>query len=250
MAKTILVVDDTESLRTLVKSYLTQEGFRVVTAVNGREALFIARQEKPDLILLDLMMPEMGGYEFMRVYSREAATPIILLTAKIDENDKVLGLELGADDYVTKPFTFDVLLARIRAVLRRSEPSTAGATESSVAYSDGYLSIDLSQRRILAGGNPIKLTATEHRLLAYFVENAGQVLTFKQILENVWGGEYRENTDYVHVYIWHLRKKLEKNPKVPQYILTEHGVGYRFEKAAVQSEVAALAELSLVSQAV
>ena len=123
MSKTILVVDDTESLRTLVKSYLGQEGFRVITAADGREALFLAREEKPDLILLDLMMPEMGGSEFMRVYGREAATPIILLTAKVDESDKVLGLELGADDYVTKPFSMRELTARIRAVLRRTGKS-------------------------------------------------------------------------------------------------------------------------------
>ena len=120
MSKTILVVDDTENLRTLVKSYLTQEGFRVLTAADGRQALFLARDEKPDLILLDLMMPEMGGYEFMRVYGREAETPTIILTAKVDENDKVLGLELGADDYVTKPFSMRELTARIRAVLRLS----------------------------------------------------------------------------------------------------------------------------------
>ena len=120
MAKTILVVDDKEELRVLLKSYLEQEGFQVVTAVNGRDALFIARQEKPDLIILDLMMPEMGGYEFMRAHSREADTPTIILTAKLEENDKVLGLELGADDYVTKPFSMRELTARVRAVLRRA----------------------------------------------------------------------------------------------------------------------------------
>jgi DNA-binding response OmpR family regulator len=120
MAQTVLVVDDSESLRTMVKSYLTEEGFRVVTAANGREALFVARSEKPDLIILDLMMPELGGYDFMRVYSREAETPVIMLTARLEEHDKVLGLELGADDYVTKPFSPRELTARVRAVLRRA----------------------------------------------------------------------------------------------------------------------------------
>lgn len=226
--KKVLVVDDDQTIQKLITYALVQAGAEVETASNGSEGLHQFYTYQPNLIILDIMMPDVDGLETCRHIRQYSKTPIIMLTARGRDKDVVHALDSGADDYVTKPFTVDVLLARIRAVLRRSEPSTVGPAESSIAYSDGYLSIDLSQRRILAGGNPIKLTATEHRLLAYLLKNAGQVLTFKQILENVWGWEYQDNIDYVHVYISHLRRKLEKSPKEPQYFITEHGLGYRF----------------------
>src|SRR5512136_2156060 len=162
MSKKILVVDDKPELRTLLKSYLTQEGFDVVAANDGREALFVARQEKPDLIILDLMMPEMGGYDFMRVHSREADTPVIVLTAKLEENDKVLGLELGADDYVTKPFSPRELTARVRAVLRRMEKQGNG----SELLRAGEVLLDRTGRITKVGGKSVDLTPSEFDLLA------------------------------------------------------------------------------------
>ncbi|MCK5428591.1 MAG: response regulator transcription factor, partial [Anaerolineales bacterium] len=162
MAKKILVVDDKKELRTLLKQYLSQEGFEVVSAGDGREALFIARQEKPDLIILDLMMPEMGGYEFMRTYNREVDTPTIILTAKLEESDKVLGLELGADDYVTKPFSMNELTARIRAVLRRSEKRAIEQDILRVAD----ITLDRIGRVVTVGGTQIDLTPSEFNILA------------------------------------------------------------------------------------
>ncbi|MCA9949145.1 MAG: response regulator transcription factor [Anaerolineales bacterium] len=224
MAKTILVVDDTESLRTLVKSYLTQEGFRVVTAVNGREALFIARQEKPDLILLDLMMPEMGGYEFMRVYSREAATPIILLTAKIDENDKVLGLELGADDYVTKPFSMRELAARIRAVLRRGGKTTPEAEVLRV----GEVVLDRNGRFVKIADKNIDLTPSEFDLLAALMTSPGRAYSRMDLLDILQGTAFEGYERTIDVHIRNLRSKIEPDPSNPIYVETVYGVGYRF----------------------
>ncbi len=174
MPKTILIVDDKAGVRTLVREYLTAQGFRVVVAANGRDALFVARHEKPDLILLDIMMPEMDGYEFIRAHHREADTPIILLTARLDETDKVLGLELGADDYVTKPFGMRELLARIRAVLRRA----AGATAASAGAPGGILragpiTLDRNARRVEVREQPVKLTPTEFDLLAVLMATPG-----------------------------------------------------------------------------
>ena len=162
MAKTILVVDDKKSLRDLVKAYLTEEGFRVVTANNGRDAIFLARHEKPDLILLDIMMPKMDGYEFIRVYRRERDTPIILLTARLEESDKVVGLELGADDYVTKPFGMRELVARIRAVLRRASKEAPPAEMLRVAD----ITLDRGSHEVTVAGRPISLTPSEFDLLA------------------------------------------------------------------------------------
>ncbi len=224
MAKTILVVDDTESLRTLVKSYLTQEGFRVVTAVNGREALFIARQEKPDLILLDLMMPEMGGYEFMRVYSREAETPIILLTAKIEENDKVLGLELGADDYVTKPFSMRELAARIRAVLRRGGKTAPEAEVLRV----GAVVLDRNGRYVKIADQNIDLTPSEFDLLAALMTSPGRAYSRMNLLDLLQGTAFEGYERTIDVHIRNLRSKIEPDPSNPIYVETVYGVGYRF----------------------
>lgn len=226
MSKKILVVDDKKELRTLLKSYLTQEGFEVVLAKDGQEALYVARYEKPDLIILDIMMPEMGGYDFMRIYTREADTPIILLTAKLEESDKVLGLELGADDYVTKPFSPKELSSRVKAVLRRTE--MPAPVEKNILTIDTYLQINFDQRLVVAGGKEVKLRPTEYRLLYHLVNNAGRIMTHAQLLSKVWGYEYRDEDHYLRLYVTYLRQKIEPDPAHPRYILTERGVGYRF----------------------
>ncbi|MCA9961208.1 MAG: response regulator transcription factor [Anaerolineales bacterium] len=223
MTKTILVVDDKESLRTLVKSYLTQEGFRVVTAGDGREALFVARQEKPDLILLDLMMPELGGYDFMRVYRREAETPIIILTAKLDEPDKVLGLEMGADDYVTKPFSMRELTARVRAVMRRTGRETAVADVLRV----GNVLLDRNGRSVKVNDQFVDLTPSEFELLATLMAAPGRAFSRLDLLDKLQGVAFEGSERTIDVHIRNLRTKIEDDPKNPQYIETVYGIGYR-----------------------
>ena len=224
MAKTILVVDDKKSLRDLVKVYLTQEGFRVVTADNGRRALFVARHEKPDLILLDIMMPEMDGYDFIRVYRKERDTPIILLTARLEESNKVVGLELGADDYVTKPFGMRELVARIRAVLRRVEKSPV-PTEMLRA---GDITLDRSTRRVTVGDQAVYLTPTEFDVLAVLMSAPGHVFSRHALLEQVQGVAVASLERSIDVHISNLRTKIEPDPSNPRYIETVFGVGYRF----------------------
>jgi two-component system, OmpR family, alkaline phosphatase synthesis response regulator PhoP len=224
MSKTILVVDDTENLRTLVKSYLTQEGFRVLTAADGRQALFLARDEKPDLILLDLMMPEMGGYEFMRVYGREAETPTIVLTAKVEENDKVLGLELGADDYVTKPFSMRELTARIRAVLRRAGKTAPQAQ----LLRAGDITLDRSGRLVRVGDHYVDLTPSEFDLLATLMANPGRAYSRMDLLDMLQGSAFEGYERTIDVHVRNLRSKIERDPSHPRYVETVYGIGYRF----------------------
>ena len=173
MAQTILVVDDKANIRRLLQEYLSEQGYRVVLAANGREALYVARAEKPDLILLDIMMPEMDGYEFMRTFRQEKSTPVILLTAKLDETDKVIGLELGADDYVTKPFGMRELVARIRAVLRR----TSGGVQEKNTLEAGDLVVEVEHRTVTVGGRPVSLTPSEFALLTTLMRTPGRVFT-------------------------------------------------------------------------
>lgn len=224
MTQTILVVEDSKSLRTMVKSYLTEEGFRVVTAANGREALFVAREEKPDLVILDLMMPELNGYEFMRVYSREADTPVIMLTAKLEENDKVLGLELGADDYVTKPFSPRELTARVRAVLRRVGKQAA---DPELLRAAG-IEVDRAGRLVTVRGQPVELTPFEFDLLATLMTAPGRVFSRLDLLKHLQGTAYEGYERNIDVHIRHLRMKIEPDPADPRYIETVYGVGYRF----------------------
>jgi DNA-binding response OmpR family regulator len=224
MSKTILVVDDAESLRTMVKSYLTQEGYRVVTAANGREALFVARQERPDLILLDLMMPELGGFEFITAHNRDGDAPVIILTAKIEESDKVLGLELGADDYLTKPFSLRELTARIRAVLRRTEKGTAIA---STLLRVGDLTLDRDSRLVTAGGHTVDLTPSEFDLLATLMASPGRVFSRLELLDKLQGDAYEGYERTIDVHIRNLRTKIEPDPRTPRYVLTVYGIGYR-----------------------
>ena len=224
MAKKILVVDDKPELRTLLNSYLTQEGFEVLAAANGQEALFVARREKPDLIILDLMMPEMGGYDFMRAYSREADTPVIILTAKLDENDKVLGLELGADDYVTKPFSPRELTARARAVLRRMEKQGAGQG----VLRSGNIQLDQAGRSVRVGEQPVELTPSEFDLLATLMAAPGRVFSRLELLDRLQGTAYEGYERTIDVHVRNLRTKIEPDPSRPHYIETVYGSGYRF----------------------
>jgi two-component system, OmpR family, alkaline phosphatase synthesis response regulator PhoP len=224
MAKKILVVDDKLELRTLLKSYLTQEGFDVFTANDGQEALYIARHEKPNLIILDLMMPEMGGYEFMRAYSRESDTPVVILTAKIDENDKVLGLELGADDYVTKPFSPRELTARVRAVLRRAEKQASSPEILRI----GPIELDWAGRTTTVNGLYVELTPSEFALLASLMGAPGRVFSRLELLERLQGTAYEGYERTIDVHIRNLRAKVESDPANPIYIETVYGAGYRF----------------------
>jgi DNA-binding response OmpR family regulator len=224
MTKKILVVDDKQELRTLLKQYLTQEGFAIFTARDGQEALFTARHEKPDLIILDIMMPGMSGYDFLRIYNREASTPVILLTAKIEENDKVLGLELGADDYVTKPFSMRELTARVRAVLRRAEKSQ----DSQETLHSGEITLNRSARLVTVGGAPIDLTPSEFELLAALMAAQGKAFSRLELLEKLQGSAYEGYERTIDVHIRNLRAKIEPDPSNPTYIETLYGVGYRF----------------------
>jgi DNA-binding response OmpR family regulator len=223
LAKTILVVDDKASVRTLVRDYLTAENFRVVTANNGRDALFVARDEKPDLILLDIMMPEMTGYEFLQAYRKERNTPVILLTAKLEESDKVLGLELGADDYVTKPFGMRELVARIRAVLRR-----IGQDTPSEILRVADVVLDKSEHTVQVNNRPVHLTPSEFELLAVLMSAPGHVFARAALLERLQGIAFESIERTVDVHIRNLRAKIESDPSEPRYIETVFGVGYRF----------------------
>jgi DNA-binding response OmpR family regulator len=224
MGKTILVVDDHANVRTLIKDYLTEHGYRVVTARDGVEALAVAHHEQPDLILLDVMMPNLDGFEFLRVYRREHNAPIILLTARLAESDKVHGLELGADDYVTKPFGMQELVARIRAVLRRA---AAAGTPADDAYQLGELVLNRSTRSVTVGGQAVGLTPSEFELLATLMEWPGRVFSRELLLERLQGNDYDGVERTIDVHIRNLRKKIELDPARPRYIKTVFGVGYR-----------------------
>ena len=224
MSKTILVVDDKASMRRLVQDYLSAEGFRVVTANNGRNALFVARHEKPDLIILDIMMPEMDGYEFIRVYGKERETPIILLTARLEESDKVLGLELGADDYVTKPFSMRELVARIRAVLRRA---AQGAPPSEVLRV-ADVTLDKGSRFVKVGDQFVNLTPSEFDILAVLMSAPGRVFSRPDLLTQLQGSAFEGVERNIDVHVSNLRAKIEPDPRQPRYVETVFGVGYRF----------------------
>jgi DNA-binding response OmpR family regulator len=224
MPKTILVVDDQDNLRRMVKDYLTEEGFSVVTAENGRSALFVARQGNPDLILLDIMMPEMGGFEFMRAYRKERDTPIILLTAKLEESDKVVGLELGADDYVTKPFGLRELVARIRAVLRRTGRDMAEVE----TLRSGDILLDKERHHVEVSGKPVSLTPSEFDLLATLMASPGRVFTRMDLLQRLQGTTFEGVERTIDVHVRNLRAKIEPDASHPVYVETVFGVGYRF----------------------
>ncbi|MFN7035869.1 MAG: response regulator [Bellilinea sp.] len=224
MAKKLLIVDDKLELRQLLRSYLVEEGFEVNTAGNGQEALFAARQHKPDLIILDLMMPEMSGFEFLRAFRRESETPVIVLTARLEENDKVVGLELGADDYVTKPFSMRELTARIRAVLRRMDKAVTAPDR----LRRGGIELDRTSRLVLVDGREVELTPSEFEILAAFMETPGKVFSRLELLERIQGDAYEGYERTIDVHIRNLRLKIEPDPANPHYIETVYGAGYRF----------------------
>jgi DNA-binding response OmpR family regulator len=224
MTRTILVVDDKVGVTQLLKEYLTEHGFRVVTAKDGRDALFTARYEKPDLVLLDIMMPEMDGYTFMRHFRRGGNTPVIMLTAKIEETDKVIGLELGADDYVTKPFGMAELVARIRALLRRAYQDLP---ESDVLRV-GDVVLDKKTRMVIINERKVQLTPSEFELLSVLMAAPGQVFSRASLLEHLKGNAFENVERTVDTHIRNLRAKVETRTDEPQYIQTVYGVGYRF----------------------
>ena len=226
MAKTIMVVDDEPRLVALVEAYLTQEGFRVVTASDGRQALFLARQEKPDLIVLDIMMPEMDGYDFMRLHRKEQETPIILLTARVEDDDKVLGLELGADDYLTKPFRPRELVARIRAVLRRM----GQVRPSAQVLRAGDITVDRETHTVQVAERYVDLTPSEFDLLATLMSFPGRAYSRLELLDRIQGVAYEGYERTIDVHVKNLRAKIEAEPRTPRYIQTVYGVGYRFAR--------------------
>lgn len=224
--KKILVVDDEERMARFIRLNLEHDGFQVVEAYKGMAAIQALRDHMPDVVLLDVMLPDIDGFEVLRLIREISTVPVIMLTAKGEEDDRVKGLELGADDYVTKPFSPRELVSRVKAVLRRTE--TASVSGNEMIEVDEHLKIDFGRREVWLDGELVKLRPTEYRLLFHLVQNAGWVLTYDQILSKVWGYEYRDEPHYVRLYVNYLRQKLEKDPANPIYILTERGVGYRF----------------------
>ena len=226
MPKTILVVDDKSSVRQLLREYLTEEGYRVVPAANGREAIYAARHSHPDLILLDIMMPEMDGYEFLRQYRVEKDTPVIVITAREEESDAVLGLELGADDYIIKPFRMKELAARIRAVLRRAASTSNRVKRLQIAG----IVLDESTHTVSVSGVSIDLTPIEFDLLGALMRSPGQVFKRAQLVEILYDSGFGGLERTLNVHIRNLRTKIEPDPGKPTYIETVFGVGYRFRK--------------------
>ena len=222
----VLVVDDEERMVRFIRLNLEHDGYTVAEAFNGKEALSRLRDGTPDLILLDVMMPDLDGFEVLQMVREISSVPVIMLTAKGEEEDRVRGLELGADDYVPKPFSPRELVSRIKAVLRRTEGASGGM--HGLIEVDERLKIDFDRHEIWLEGKIVKLRPTEYRLLFHLVQNAGWVISHDQLLAKVWGYEYRDEPHYVRLYINYLRQKLEKDPANPKYILTERGIGYRF----------------------
>ena len=229
MAKKILVVDDEVAQIRLADRILTSNGYEVLKASSGQEAVRIVYERKPDVVLLDVMMPEIDGWQTCRLIREVSDMPIIMFTGKRNsEDDIVRGLECGADEYLSKPVGTRELLARVKAVLRRAEKPSSKNERKKVIFTNDYLTIDVAERKVIVNGERLKLTPREFRLLALLVENAGRILSHQQVLESVWGWEYIDDVDYVRIYVSHLRQKIEPDPSQPRYILTEPGVGYYF----------------------
>ncbi len=226
MPDTILVVDDQSSVRQLLQEYLTEQGFRVITAVDGQNAIYQARHEPPDLILLDIMMPKMDGYQFLRQFRQERQTPVIIITAREEETDAVLGLDLGADDYIVKPFRMRELVARIHAILRRDE-SSPHAFE---LLRSGAILLDEKAHTVKVKDNPIALTPIEFDLLHIFMRSPGRVFTRTDLVDHLGESNFTGLDSTLNVHIRNLRMKIEDDPKKPGYIETVFGIGYRFNK--------------------
>ena len=229
--RTILVVDDEPHIVRFTAMNLEVEGFRVLTAGNGLEALdLLERGESVDLVVLDVMMPELDGFETLRRIRSQSSVPVIFVTVRGDEADRVAGLDLGADDYLTKPFSPRELTSRIRALFRRIEAEAAEPPRLQQVTVDDRLAVNFDQSIVIADGREIRLRPTEYRLLYQLVNNAGQLLSHDTLLERVWGPEYRGEHQYVRTYVTYLRQKLERDPRQPQYIISERGLGYRFRE--------------------
>jgi len=224
--KKILVVDDEPTLVATLKYNLERDGFQVITAEDGESALNLARSHRPDLVLLDLMLPGLDGFEVCRILRRETQAPILMLTAKGDEIDKVVGLELGADDYVTKPFSMRELIARVRAVLRRADIRPDGERE---VLNSGDLSVDLAKREAARSGQAVPLKPKEFELIAFLMQNRRRAFTREQLLNQIWGYDFAGDTRTVDVHVSWLRQKIEDEPQKPARIVTVRGVGYRFD---------------------
>jgi two-component system OmpR family response regulator len=228
MGSKILIVEDDQALLDVLKYNLTKEGYNVVAATDGIQALELARGSKPDLILLDIMLPKMSGFDVCRILRKETTTPILMLTAKDEEVDKIVGLEIGADDYMTKPFSMRELLARTRAMLRRAEiVKPKPAEEAVLRISD--LEVDLARHQATLSGTKLELTPKEFDLLVFLARNRGLVFSREQLLERVWGYDYAGDTRTVDVHIRWLREKIEVNPAKPKRLVTIRGVGYKLE---------------------
>lgn len=227
MSQAILVVDDEPKIARLVRDYLEAAGYAVVLAFNGREALTAFRHEKPRLVVLDLMLPQVDGLDVARAIRKESDTPIIMLTARVEETDKLIGLELGADDYMTKPFSPRELVARVRAVLRRTE----GGERTAPALNIGDLCIYPERRTVTVAGQPVDLTPTEFDILTVLTSNPGRVFSRLELLERVQGYAYEGYERTIDVHVKNLRQKIRENPKEPRYILTVYGLGYKFSEA-------------------
>lgn len=223
---TVLLVDDDPQLIRLVRANLESVDYRVLVAMEAHTALEVVDREMPDLIILDIMLPEIDGYEICKRIREFASIPIIMLTAKVEDIDKVKGFKLGADDYLTKPFNAQELLARIEAVLRRSLPHEKAASPR--IFTSGDISVDFVRRRVLVRGQEVALTLTEYNLLYHLVSNAGRVMLHRELLTRVWGAEYQDELEYLRAYIRHLRQKMEDDPHQPKYILSKPGIGYTF----------------------
>ncbi len=226
MKAKILLIEDQEDLANLLRLRLQGEGYEVLRAEDGVEGLRVLWEQLPDLIILDVMLPRLNGWETCQRIREYSDTPIIMLTALGAEQDKVRGLTLGADDYLTKPFSMAELVARVSAALRRYRYPI---TKNEILHIDEHLAVDQARHQVIVDGQPVDLSATEYRILGCFLDNAGRILTHQNLLTQVWGWEYAEQVDYVKVYISHLRKKIEKDSRRPRYILTERGLGYRFQ---------------------
>jgi two-component system KDP operon response regulator KdpE len=228
MNQTILVVDDEPKLLDLVRTILEKENFNVIEAHNGLEAVEQVRTKLPDLVLLDVMMPEMDGFESLSEIRRASNVPVIMLTVQATESDKVRGLELGADDYVAKPFDHRELVSRVKAMLRRAAMPPALSKATDQIKIDDHLQVDFDKREVIVDGRHQKLRPLEYRLLYHMVNNAGKLLSHENLLTKVWGREYRDDEQLLRLYITYLRQKIEKDPSHPKYILNERGLGYRF----------------------
>lgn len=226
---TVLIIDDDQNLADMVELIFLAEGATVYTAANGKEGLKTFYTQRPDVVILDVIMPELNGWETCHQIRLMATTPIIMLTTMVEDQNIVKGLEYGADDFIAKPFSPEVLKARVAAVLRRVKTESEQLINPHL-FQDDYLTINLKERQVSVDGETVKLSATEFTLLSFLVLNANRVLSYQQILLNVWGKEYLDSVDYVHVYMSHLRRKLEQDPSNPRYFQTEYGTGYRFIK--------------------